>query len=65
MVFLKRGERLVLTPHRIGRRGEAEAEHEGWRVRIPNAICGEAARVRITHVSRGGPVAVAEYEGPA
>jgi 23S rRNA (uracil1939-C5)-methyltransferase len=34
-------------------------------VRIPNAICGEAARVRITHVSRGGPVAVAAYEGPA
>ena len=65
MVPLKRGETLVLTPHRIGRRGEAEAEHEGWRVRIPNAICGEAARVRITHVSRGGPVAAAEYEGPA
>jgi len=65
VVPLKLGETLVLTPHRIGRRGEAEAEHEGWRVRIPNAICGEAARVRITHVSRGGPVAAASYEGPA
>jgi tRNA/tmRNA/rRNA uracil-C5-methylase (TrmA/RlmC/RlmD family) len=65
VVPLKEGDALVLTPHRIGRRGEAEAAYEGWRVRIPNAICGEAARVRITHVSRGGPVAVAEYEGPA
>lgn len=65
MVRLKRGQTLVLTPHRIGRRGEAEAEHAGWRVRIPNAIRGEAARVRITHVSGGGPVAEALFLGPA
>ncbi|MHC4970781.1 MAG: class I SAM-dependent RNA methyltransferase [Planctomycetota bacterium] len=62
---MKEGERLVLTPRRIGRRGEAEAEHEGWRIRIRNGIPGEAARVRITHVSRGGPVAEAVCEGPA
>jgi 23S rRNA (uracil1939-C5)-methyltransferase len=65
VVRLKEGDRLVLTPHHIGKRGEAEAEHEGWRVRVRNGIAGEAARVRITHVSRGGPVAVAAYEGPA
>ncbi|MHC4549145.1 MAG: class I SAM-dependent RNA methyltransferase [Planctomycetota bacterium] len=62
---VREGETMVLTPTRIGRRGEAEAEHAGWRVRIPHAIPGEKARVRITHVSQGGPVAVARYEGPA
>jgi len=53
------GERLLLVPDRIGRRGEAEAEHEGRRVRVAGGIPGEAVRVEVTHVSRGGPVAEA------
>ena len=59
------GDQLELTPTRIGRRGEAESDHRGWRVRIPGGIPGEAARVTLVHISRGGPVAVARYDGPA
>ena len=59
------GDQLELTPTRIGRRGEAEAVHEGWRVRILGGIPGEAACVTVVHVSKGGPMAVAQCDGPA
>ncbi|MHC4958801.1 MAG: class I SAM-dependent RNA methyltransferase [Planctomycetota bacterium] len=59
------GDVLELTPMRLGKRGEAEAEFEGWRVRIPGAIPGEKARVTLLHVSKGGQVARAQYDGPA
>lgn len=59
------GDQLELTPTRTGRRGEAETDHQGWRVRIPGGIPGEAARVTLVHVSKGGPMAVAQWDGPA
>jgi 23S rRNA (uracil1939-C5)-methyltransferase len=59
------GDSLELSPTRLGKRGEAEAEYEGWRVRIPGAIPGEPARVTLLHVSKGGPVARARFDGPA
>lgn len=55
------GEELVVTPIGIGKRGDAIATHDGWRLRIRGAIPGEAARIRIRHVSRGGPVAEADF----
>ncbi len=61
----RKGDRLTLTPERLGARGEAEAVHEGWRVRIPGGFPGETATVTIEHVSKGGPMAVARYESAA
>jgi len=60
----KEGDRAVLTPARIGKRGEAVGMHQGWRVRVAGGLPDETARVRITHVSRGGPVAAAVFEEP-
>jgi len=62
---MRQGDRIVVTPLRLGRRGEAEAEHEDRRVRVRNGIPGEAARVVVTHVSKGGPVAETRFEAPA
>jgi len=69
MVRLRRpfneGDTVVLTPHSLGPRGNALADYEGWRVRVPGALPGEKARVRIVHVSKGGPVAEAKFLEPA
>ena len=58
MVRLRRpfneGDAVVLTPDRLGARGAALAEHEGWRVRVYGGLPGEEARVRIVHVSKAG-----------
>jgi len=59
------GERITLTPTRLGSRDEALAEYEGWRVRVQGGIPGEAAQVRVLHVSKGGPMAVARFLEPA
>jgi 23S rRNA (uracil1939-C5)-methyltransferase len=59
------GDRIAVTPARLGARGEAVADFQGWRVRIRGGIPGEAALVRILHVSKGGPVAVARFLEPA
>ncbi|MHC4225688.1 MAG: class I SAM-dependent RNA methyltransferase, partial [Planctomycetota bacterium] len=61
----REGDSLEVTPDRLGRRGEAEADHRGWRIRILGGFPGEAARVTITHVSKGARVAVASFAGPA
>ncbi|MHC4955000.1 MAG: class I SAM-dependent RNA methyltransferase [Planctomycetota bacterium] len=58
-------EEIVLEPTGLGARGAALGEYEGWRVRVYGGIPGEQARVRITHVSRGGPVAEARFLAPA
>ncbi|MEE8107359.1 MAG: methyltransferase domain-containing protein [Planctomycetota bacterium] len=58
------GERITLTPTRLGSRDEALAEYEGWRVRVQGGIPGEAAHVRVLHVSKGGPMAVARFLEP-
>jgi len=55
------GDTFVVTPHGIGRRGDALADKDGVRLRIRGALPGEPARVRVRHVSRGGPVAEAEF----
>jgi len=61
MARLRPGDEIVVTPDGLGKRGDATAEHEGIRLRIRGGIPGEAARVRIRHVSRGGPVAEADF----
>ena len=61
----KEGDLIQITPTRFGRRGEAEGEYKGWRVRVRNGIPGEDARVRILHVSRGGPVATGRFHDAA
>ena len=55
------GDKIVVRPTHLGARGEAEALYEGFRVRVQDGIPGEEATVRILHVSKGGPVAVARY----
>lgn len=60
----KDGDRVALTPARLGKRGDAVATYQGWRVRVAGGLPDETARVRITHVSRGGPVANAVFEAP-
>ena len=59
------GDKIVVRPTHLGARGEAEALYEGFRVRVQDGIPGEEATVRILHVSKGGPVAVARYLGAA
>jgi len=65
MVRLKRpfneGDTVVVTPDELGARGAALALHEGWSVRVVGGLPGETARVRIVHVSKGGPVAEAKF----
>lgn len=58
------GDSVEVTPHSIGKRGQAIAEHEGWQLRVRGGIPGERALVRILHVSRGGPVADAKFLSP-
>ena len=58
---MNEGDVVVVTPDRFGKRGDASAEYRGWRVRVRGGIPGEPARVRIRHVSRGGPVAAADF----
>jgi len=69
MVHLRRpfndGDAVVLTPFGLGPRGAALAEVDGWRVRVYGGLPGEAARVRIVHISKGGPVAEAKFIEPA
>ena len=61
----RQGDIVELTPTRFGKRGEAEGEYEGWRVRVAGGIPGETARVRIVHVSKGGRVAEGKWMEPA
>ena len=58
------GDEIKLTPSRLGKRGEAEGEYRGWRVRVEGGIPGEASRVRVLHVSKGGQVAAGRFLGP-
>ena len=60
-----KGDKIELTPTRWGKRGGAQADHAGWRVRIAGAIPGEPARATVLHVSKGGPVATARFDAPA
>ncbi|MHC4450549.1 MAG: class I SAM-dependent RNA methyltransferase, partial [Planctomycetota bacterium] len=50
-----------MIPEGIGKRGDALAECAGFRLRVRGGIPGEEARVRVRHVSRGGPVAEADF----
>jgi len=59
------GDTVELTPTRWDKRGTAQAELDGWRVRIAGAIPGEPARATVLHLSKGGPVATARFEAPA
>ncbi len=58
---MKQGDAIELVPTRIGKRGEAEGEADGRRVRVRGGLPGERARVRVLHVSKGGPVAVGKW----
>ena len=62
---VREGDTIVLEPTSLGDRGAAIAEHEGIRFRVYGAIPGESARVRVLHISRGGPVAEARFLEPA
>ncbi|MHC4408548.1 MAG: methyltransferase, partial [Planctomycetota bacterium] len=59
--MVRLGDELVVIPEGIGKRGDALAEYEGFRLRVRGGIPGEEARVRVRHVSRGGPVAEADF----
>jgi len=58
---VKEGDVVEVVPDRIGKRGEAEGEAGGRRVRVRGGLPGERARVRILHVSKGGPVAAGKW----
>ncbi|MEM8884406.1 MAG: hypothetical protein AAGD14_10070 [Planctomycetota bacterium] len=59
----KVGDEITVTPDALGKRGDSTATVDGWRLRIRGGVPGEAARVRIRHVSKGGPVAEADFVG--
>ena len=61
----REGDTIVLQPTVLGDRGAAIAEHEGIRFRVYGGIPGESARVRVLHISRGGPVGEARFIEPA
>lgn len=60
----REGDIIELEPTGFGTRGAAVAEHEGLRIRVYGGVPGERARVRVTHISKGGPVAEAHFLEP-
>ena len=61
----REGDTIEVEPTAFGTRGAAIAEHEGLRFRVYGGVPGERARVRVMHISKGGPVAEAQFIEPA
>lgn len=55
---MRAGEEREVAPEAIDLEGQGVATVEDRELRVPGLFAGERGRVRVEHVSRGGPVAI-------